>query len=75
MRMIMIKYIKQYELLIDVQDRLYSNKEKDKNYRKILMLAKVLMTQTKINQLPRSIMFNHKYSLQSLVRSGEVRVS
>ena len=71
----MIKYIEQYELLIDVQDRLYSNKEKDKNYRKILMLAKVLMTQTKINQLPRSIMFNHKYSLQSLVRSGEVRVS
>tara|TARA_R110001592_G_scaffold83707_2_gene247974 strand:- start:10380 stop:10595 length:216 start_codon:yes stop_codon:yes gene_type:complete len=71
----MIKYIKQYELLIDVQDRLYSDKEKDKNYRKILVLAKVLMTQTKINQLPRSIMFNHKYSLQSLVRSGEVRVS
>lgn len=71
----MIKYIEQYELLIDVQDRLYSNKEKDKNYRKILVLAKVLMTQTKINQLPRSIMFNHKYSLQSLVRSGEVRVS
>ena len=71
----MINYIEQYELLIDVQDRLYSDKEKDKNYRKILVLAKVLMTQTKINQLPRSIMFNHKYSLQSLVRSGEVRVS
>ena len=75
MRMIKIKYIEQYKLLIDVQDRLYSDKEKDKNYRKILVLAKVLMTQTKINQLPRSIMFNHKYSLQNLVRSGEVRVS
>jgi len=71
----MINYIEQYKLLIDVQDRLYSDKEKDQNYRKILVLAKVLMTQTKINQLPRSIMFNHKYSLQNLVRSGEVRVS
>jgi len=71
----MINYIEQYKLLIDVQDRLYSDKEKDQNYRKILVLAKVLMTQTKINELPRSIMFNHKYSLQNLVRSGEVRVS
>lgn len=73
--MINKKLINAYENLIDVQDKLYSEKEKDQNYKKIVMLASVIMNTCKTNAVPRSIMFNHKYSLQTLVRSGEVRVS
>lgn len=73
--MINKKLMNEFEHLIDVQDRLYSDKERDSNYKKIVMLATILMNDAKMNAIPRSIMFNHKYSLQSLVRSGEVRVS
>ena len=74
-KMINKKLMNEFEHLIDVQDRLYSDKERDSNYRKIVMIATILMNDAKVNAIPRSIMFNHKYSLQSLVRSGEVRVS
>ena len=73
--MINKKLMNEFEHLIDVQDRLYSDKEKEGNYRKIVMIATILMNGGKMNAIPRSIMFNHKYSLQRLVRSGEVRVS